>query len=144
VGLFSQSALRGVFPADMTWKEVSRVIRRDPQLGPHFGLCLHFYMVKLEQDRGMRNASYKSMFNATSSNMLSLNSLDAYLRSNRGLLGAAAADVLDPVARPFHWRAIDWYFIATQLPLPTMQYTGLKRTRFNIGPAASVAPWARR
>jgi len=144
VGLFSQGALKGVFPAHWTWKDISRVIRRDPHLSPHFGLCLHFYMVKLDQDRGQRNASYKSMVNASSSNMLSLNSLDVFFRSKRQAMATAVAEVTARAAHPFHWRFVDWYLIATQLPLPTMQYTGLKRARFNIGPGGSAVPWAAR
>jgi hypothetical protein len=141
VGIFMEGALRGVFPADMTRREVSRIIRRDPQLGPHFGLCLHFYMVKLEQDRGSRNASYKSMVNASSSNMLSINSLDGFFRSKRALLATAAADVSGPVERIFSPRIIDWYQIVSQLALPPIQYTGLKRNRFAAATGA-VPPWA--
>ena len=141
VGVFFAGALRGVFAPDVTWKEASRLIRRDPRLGPQFGLCLNFYMTKLEQDRGSRNASYKSMVNASSSNMLSLKALDAFFRAERGALGAAAAAVTDPAARCFHPSTIDWYHIVSQLPLPTMQYTGMKRSR--VAPAAGgVAPWA--
>lgn len=140
MGIFFQGALRGVFPEGMTWKEASRIIRRDPRLSPQFGLCLHFYMTKLEQDRGARNASYKSMVNATASNMLSLNSLDAFLRKERGYLATLSVPLAAPVERLFHVSVIDWYYIVSQLPLPTMQYTGLKRAR---APAARgpVAPW---
>ena len=141
IGIFFRGALKGMFPADMTWKEASRIIRRDPRLSPQFGLCLHFYMVKLEQDRGSRNASYKSMVNASSSNMLSLNSLDAFFRSERGHLATVVAAVTDPAVRAFHRATIDWYHIVSQLPLPTMMYTGLKRNRIGGG-GGPAPPWA--
>ena len=127
----------------MTWKEASRIIRRDARLSPQFGLCLHFYMTKLEQDRGGRNANYKSMVNAHSSNLLSLNSLDAFFRSERGRLTTASAAVADPAARLFHVSTIDWYLIVSQLPLPTMQYTGLKRARAAAA-RGPLPPWAPR
>ena len=141
MGLFSQGALKGVFPAHWTWKDMSRVIRRDPHLSPQFGLCLHFYMVKLDQDRGQRNANYKSMFNASSSNMLAINSMDAFLRKEAGYIASLTRDLATPEQRRFNVKSMDWYSIVSQLPLPKMEWSGLKKSRLSTpGP---VTPWAR-
>lgn len=141
IGLFYDRHLKGICPPDMTWLEVSRLLRRDARLSPHFGLCLHFYMVKLEQDRGARNASYKSMYNAGSSNMLALNSMDRLLQTERQrlqtLIGAAgAAD-----ARIFSAECGDWFGVMSQLHRPVLQYSGAKRGRAARADG-SRAPWA--
>lgn len=140
VGVFFDGALRPAVKSGMTRKEVSRMIRRDPHLAPHFGLCLHFYMVKLEQDRGMRNASYKSMVNANSSNMLSINSMDSFMRANMRKLQILSNDLENSEERLFNVKTIDWYGIVLQMGQPKLKYTGLKRSKVaNVG---DHAPWA--
>ena len=141
VGLFWEGALKPAIRPGMTWKQMSRVILRDPRLSPQFGVCLHFYMVKLEQDRGSRNASYKSMFNASSSNMLAINSMDAFLRKEAGYIASITAGLATAEQRRFDVRCMDWYSIVSQLPLPKMEWSGLKKSRLSTpGP---VTPWAR-
>jgi hypothetical protein len=125
----------------MTWKQMSRVIRRDPRLSPQFGLCLHFYMVKLEQDRGSRNASYKSMFNASSANMLAINAMDKFLRKESGYLASLTAGLATPDQRRFDVRCMDWYLIVSQLPPPKMEWSGLKKSRLSM--PGQAMPWAR-
>lgn len=142
IGMFYERRLRTLAPPDMTWKELGRVFRRDPRLGPQFGLCLHFYMVKMEQDRGGRNASYKSMYNAGASNLLSLNSMDRFLASEAGHIRGLLAEVREPDARRFHVNTVDWFGILTQLQRPTVRYTGAKRR--SVGPPRAQAPWAMR
>lgn len=141
VGLFYNRHLRALAPPGMTWKELGRVLRRDPRLSPQFGLCLHFYMVKMEQDRGGRNASYKSMYNAGSSNQLSLNSMDRFLASEAGHIRTLLAEVRDVDERRFHKHTVDWFGIMTQLQRPTVRYTGAKRR--NVGAPRAQAPWLR-
>jgi hypothetical protein len=98
-------------------------------------------MVKLEQDRGSRNASYKSMFNASSSNMLAINSMDAFLRKEAGYLASLTVGLGAPAQRRFDVRCMDWYSIVSQLPLPKMEWSGLKKSRLSTpGPQN---PWAR-
>ena len=138
IGMFFNTVLRGSVLQQLTWKQASRLIRRDERTSPQFGLCLHFYMVKLEQDRGGRNASYKSMFNASSSNMLSINAMDAFLRREAAYLNRIATEALGD-SKDFHWATVDWYGAVSQLSLPVMRYTGTKRSRVN--PAAQKAPW---
>jgi hypothetical protein len=140
VGLFYDRHLRTLAPSGMTWKELGRVLRRDPRLSPQFGLCLHFYMVKMEQDRGGRNASYKSMYNAGASNLLSLNSMDRFLASEASYIRSLLAAVSVEEARRFHPATVDWFGIMTQLQRPTVRYTGAKRR--NVGAPRAAAPWA--
>jgi hypothetical protein len=140
VGIFSKGCLKHAMKPGMTWKEMSRVIRRDPKLSPQFGLSLHFYMVKLEQDRGSRNASYKSMYNASSSNMLSINAFDAFMRAEAGHLSEITKGLLDEDQRRFDVKTIDWYQIMAQLSLPKMAYNGLKRIR-HAKPKGPSGPW---
>jgi len=141
VGLFWEGALRPAVRADMTWKQMSRVIRRNPRLSPQFGLCLHFYMVKLEQDRGSRNASYKSMFNASSANMLAINAMDKFLRKESGYLASLTAGLATPDQRRFDVTCMDWYLIVSQLPPPKMEWSGLKKSRLSM--PGQAMPWAR-
>ena len=140
VGLFYDRHLRMLGPPGMTWKELGRVLRRDPRLSPQFGLCLHFYMVKMEQDRGGRNASYKSMYNAGASNLLSLNSMDRFLASEAGYIRSLLGAVTDEGERRLHPMTVDWFGIMTQLQRPTVRYTGTKRR--NVGAPRAAAPWA--
>ena len=139
IGMFFNTVLQGSGLQGFTWKQAARLIRRDPRTGPQFGLCLHFYMVKLEQDRGGRNASYKSMFNASSSNMLSINAMDAFLRKELGHLNRVAQEARAENT-DFHWATVDWYGAASQLSLPPMRYTGSKRSRLP-GATGPRAPW---
>lgn len=140
VGMFYERHLKRAAPADMTLKELSRLLRRDAQLSPQFGLCLHFYMVKLEQDRGARNASYKSMYNAGSSNVVALNSMDRFLGTQAGYIRQQLEAVRDRAVRRFHWTTTDWFRIMSQLNRPTVRYTGAKRR--NTGATRVQAPWA--
>ena len=141
IGLFYDRHLKPICPSDMTWLEVSRLLRRDARMGPHFGLCLHFYMVKLEQDRGARNASYKSMYNAGSSNMLALNSMDRLLMTEREHVRTLVLAAGDAEARRFSTACVDWFNIVSQLHRPVLQYSGAKRGRA-ARPDGNRSPWA--
>ena len=140
VGMFWNGALRPAVVGDMTWKEMSRVIRRDPKLSPKFGICLHFYMVKLEQDRGSRNASYKSMYNASSSNMLSINSMDAFFKSEIGYICSITQKLILPGSRVFDPLTMDWHGVVSQLHLPKVRYAKTKKQRVAYG-EGELAPW---
>jgi hypothetical protein len=140
VGMFWNGALRPAVVEDMTWKEMSRVIRRDPRLSPQFGICLHFYMVKLEQDRGSRNASYKSMYNASSSNMLSINSMDAFFKREIGYMCSLTQKLIHTGTRVFDPLTMDWHGIVSQLHLPKVRYAKTKKQRVAYG-EGELAPW---
>jgi hypothetical protein len=139
VGMFWNGALQPAVVGDMTWKEMSRVIRRDPKLSPQFGVCLHFYMVKLEQDRGSRNASYKSMYNASASNMLSINSMDAFFKREVGYIMGITGPLAPPGTRMFDHLTVDWHGVVSQLNLPKVIYAKTKKMRVSYEDGA--APW---
>lgn len=126
VGLFTQSILKPFVepPISMTWVEISRILRRDKKLGPHFGLCLHYYMTKLEQDRSGRNGNYKSMFNISNSNMFALNSMASFLSSNKEYIMniVTTNDFHICYKRWTHYLTMDWYSIVTQLKVQPKAY----------------------
>lgn len=133
VSHFCEGPLKFLVVAGLTRKEIARFLRRDPVLAPQFGLCLNFFMVKLDQDRNGRNANYKSMFNATSSNLLQLKTLEAFLRSNLGHMNEMyATRMRTPEQRRFEPLTMDWYYVVSQLHVPTVQYTGVKRGRTRV------------
>lgn len=115
VGLFFRTGLRQFADRGYTWGEVARFLMRDPRFAPHFGLCLHYYMTKMEQDRGGRNASYKAMFNAAAGNLMALNAMNAFLTQNREQLDAVANQSGDEMQRMFHISFVDWYGVVVQL-----------------------------
>lgn len=133
VSHFCEGPLKFLVVAGLTRKEIARFLRRDPVLAPQFGLCLNFFMVKLDQDRNGRNANYKSMFNATSSNLLQLKTLEAFLRSNIGHMQQQYINKMSTEnQRRFEPLTMDWYYIVSQLHVPTVQYTGVKRGRTRV------------
>jgi hypothetical protein len=130
VGNFCDGALRPALNLGMTRKEVSRLLRRHPVFAPQFGLCLHFYMTKLDQDRSGRNANYKSMFNAMNSNVLAFKTFDNFMRSNAGeFVRLVRAELATEQDRWFHAMTTDWYGIVTQLHAPTVKYTGVRKRK---------------
>jgi len=138
VSNFCDGPLKFLVLSGLTRKEIARFLRRDPVLSPQFGLCLNFFMVKMDQDRNGRNANYKSMFNATSSNLLQLRTLEGFLRSHQGYMQEHyAAKMASVDARRFEPLTMDWYYVVSQLHVPTVRYTGVKRARARAsrGPA---------
>lgn len=115
VGLFFGTGLRWFSAGGYTWGDVARYLMRDPVFAPHFGLCLHYYMTKMDQDRGGRNASYKAMFNATSGNLMALNAMNGFLTANRDRLQTVANRPLSDVERLFDVGVVDWYGLVMQL-----------------------------
>ena len=107
-----------------TCKYLARLLWRDPVMSPHFSLCLHYYMVKMDQDRGGRNANYKSMFNSSSANMMAINSMGAFLAENMSKIRAITDDIdaKEPHKKRLSTEIVDWYDIASQIPLAPEQY----------------------
>jgi hypothetical protein len=81
-------------------------------------------MVKMDQDRGGRNANYKSMFNSSSANMMAINSMGAFLAENMSKIRAItdAIDAKEAHTRRLSKEIVDWYDIASQIPLAPEQY----------------------
>lgn len=102
-----------------TCKYLARLLWRNQELSPHFSLCLHYYMVKMEQDRGGRNANYKSMFNSSSANMMAINSMSAFLSSNMAKIREITSriDAMRDHEKRLCTEIVDWYDIALQIPL---------------------------
>ena len=140
VGHFCDGVLRSAVLAGMTRKQIARLLRRHPVFSAQFGLCLHFFMVKLDQDKNARNANYKSMFNSTTNQLIQMRKLDEFLRANVKTLSGCVEDwrVLNEHYRLFHHYTVDWYYIVSQLHVPTVQYTGVKRARSMVSRAPGV------
>lgn len=138
VGNFCEGPLKAAELAGLTRKQISRLLRRDPVFSPQFGLCLHFFMVKLDQDRSGRNANYKSMFNSFNSNVLAMKTFENFMRSNAGHLGNYLENRLRTLAtRRFDPLCIDWYGIVSQLHTPSVRYTGVNKRRRAAAAAAA-------
>lgn len=129
VGHFCDGPLRFLVEAGLTRKEIARFLRRDESLSAQFGMCLHFFMVKLEQDKNGRNANYKSMFNSTTSQLLHMRALGDFLKSKAPHMATTLASLNTPDLRRFHPLTMDWYYVVSQLHAPSVQYTGVKRSR---------------
>jgi hypothetical protein len=131
VSSFTEGPLKFLVSAGFTRMEIARFLRRDPVLSPQFGLCLNFFMVKLDQDRSGRNANYKSMFNANASNLLQIKTLGAFLQAQQGYMHGllVSKGLQDPNARLVEPLTMDWYYVVSQLHAPTVQYTGVRRPR---------------
>lgn len=138
VSNFCDGPLQFLVNAGLTRKEIARMLRRDPIISPQFSLCLNFFMVKMDQDRNGRNANYKSMFNANSSNLLQMKSLGVFLHSQYSYLQTIFQSRLDTSPkRMWDPLTIDWYYIVSQLHTPEVTYSGVKRykTRDSRGAA---------
>lgn len=106
---------------NLTMKQVGCIMRRDKVLAPTLATCLHYFMTKLEQDRGSRNANYKSMNNANMANVFAVNLLSKFIKEQRGRI----AELVQAVAIEgiyFHWLTMDWADIAQQLRLGEVPY----------------------
>jgi len=140
VGHYCDGILKQAILAGMTRKQIARLLRRHPEFSAQFGLCLHFFMVKLDQDKNGRNANYKSMFNSTTNQLLQMRKLDEFLRTNVSKITMLIKEWkdLNEQNRHFHVYTMDWYYIISQLHTPTLQYTGVKRARSMVSRAPGV------
>lgn len=119
VNLFWRSCFAGIDENIITPRKMSMLLRRHEFLSPHFSLCLNFYLTKMEQDRGMRNASYKIMNNTNNAHMQALNSLYAFFRQKLPEIRQLVGNALHPpgeMGQHFSVHFIDWFEIARQLP----------------------------
>ena len=134
VGHFCSGPLKIMVDAGFTRKQIARFLRRNEHMSPQFSLCLHFFMVKMDQDRNGRNANYKSMFNSTNSQLLQMKTLDHFLRSNLNIIQEFMNEHFSmPIElQKFDISVMDWYYIESQLHVPAVQYTGVKRTRTRV------------
>ena len=141
VSQFCTGPLRILVDAGLTRKQIARFLRRSEIFSPQFSLCLHYFMVKMDQDKNGRNANYKSMFNSTNAQILQMKTLDAFLRANINHIEEHGKYVmgLTKDEKLFDTFIVDWYYIQSQLHAPTVQYTGVKRQRARMARSAPGA-----
>lgn len=125
IELFMESSLAVFKPLNLRSSELFRAFRRMPELAPQLGMCLHFFMVKMEQDRGGRNANYKSMFNANTSNLLALHSMAKTFATKAHSLYKKIKQFKDDKGI-FHTCLVDWYSIARQMPSERQVFPGFR------------------
>ena len=118
VGLFyKHPALQEAVSKDAPWGLISRYFSRHEKYSPIFSLCLHSSMVKMEQDRGSRNANYKSMVNATSTYVSSMNTMNSFLTKNAREISGELRTLLTTDCFELHKYFIDWHWVASELPV---------------------------
>ena len=118
VGMFStHQTLKSLPEVPNRWALLSRYFIRNPAHSAIFSVCLHSYMVKMEQDRGARNANYKSMTNAASSYLASMNAMSTFLTQNMAKISGELTRLLTPKHHCLHIFFIDWHWIASELPV---------------------------
>ena len=118
VGMFStHQTLKPLREVPNKWALLSRYFIRNPAYSAIFSVCLHSYMVKMEQDRGARNANYKSMTNAASSYLASMNAMSTFLTQNMAQINVDLTRLLAPEHHCLHIYFVDWHWIASELPV---------------------------
>ena len=118
VGLFyKHPALQEAVTQNAPWGLISRYFSRHEKYSAIFSLCLHSSMVKMEQDRGSRNANYKSMVNATSTYVASMNTMHTFLTKNTREISDELRILLGQKCFELHKYFIDWHWVASELPV---------------------------
>ena len=118
VGLFyKHPALQEAVTQNAPWGLISRYFSRHEKYSAIFSLCLHSSMVKMEQDRGSRNANYKSMVNATSTYVASMNTMNTFLTRNTREISDELRTLLGQQCFELHKYFIDWHWVASELPV---------------------------
>ena len=112
-----QGTLKSLPEVPNKWALLSRYFIRNPAYSAIFSVCLHSYMVKMEQDRGTRNANYKSMTNAASSYLASMNAMSTFLTQNMAQINVDLTRLLAPEHHCLHIYFVDWHWIASELPV---------------------------
>lgn len=104
-----------IFQAGLTIQQLAFLIRRHEKTRTQFATCVSHYIVKLDQDRGTRNASYKSMNNTTMASIHAIQYMGDVLRQNLGVLHDEITRLIQDEFDPL---IMDWSSIVTQLRLP--------------------------
>ena len=100
-------------------------VRRDPKLSPQFTVCLHYFMTKMEQDKGTRNANYKSMNHAVTANIYAMQGLKSLFAENQ-LYIASCVRELAAVTATLDPRIVDWADILSQVNIHEEPFKGHK------------------
>lgn len=97
--------------------ELARVFMRHPDMATDFAICLHNYINALEQSRGGRNASYKSMSITANARAASYKRFGDLLADKIHVLRAFFTHVsADPHDSHLHPYLVDWHAILGQMP----------------------------
>jgi hypothetical protein len=80
------------------------------------------------------------MYNASSSNMLSINSMDAFFKREIGYMCSLTQKLIHTGTRVFDPLTMDWHGIVSQLHLPKVRYAKTKKQRVAYG-EGELAPW---
>ena len=127
IGMFYDH-MKAAFPTQGTFSRTlfSRYMRRNPEYCGEFAHCLYHYMTNLEQMRGNRNPSYRSMQNERSTSIVATKTLAQMLQSRstsiqREIQPMTAMNLL------FHPLFIDWHYIAAQMPAHHKEFDGYTR-----------------
>lgn len=105
----------------VTIKDLTFFLRRSNLTNKKFALCVHHYMSKMEQDRGTRNANYKSMNSVHTQSMYALKMMKDLLLENIDFMVKAKTNDVFP---DFHLGFIDWLDIANQFRFSTPKFEG--------------------
>jgi hypothetical protein len=139
--------LGSLFKIGVSISQLAFYYRRNPKTAKTFGLCLHYFMIKLEQDRGTRNANYKSMNNAYTQNIFAMKMLENMIHDTMHETLLWFKDALqDQVMSYFEPYIMDWFDIATQFSFHYPEFKGwrhhvLAQWNDGVGGAAAMHPF---
>jgi hypothetical protein len=127
IGMFYEH-MKPAFPAHGTFSRTlfSRYLRRNPEYCGEFAHCLYHYMTNLEQMRGNRNPSYRSMQNERSTSIVATKTLAQMLQSRFTSI-KTEIQPMNAMDLLFHPLFIDWHYIAAQMPAHHKEFDGYTR-----------------
>lgn len=119
----------------LTVKQLYSLIRRDTEMSPLFTMCLHYYITKIDQDKGTRNANYKSMNNVNAANVYAMQALNKFFidfsKKIQNIIEDGNKDSVKGLE--LYWMTMDWPMIAEQLRFRKQPFQGW---RHQLAPAA--------
>ena len=127
IGMFSSHPAMSSAPnLPEKWALLSRFFIRHPTHSAIFSVCLQSYMVKMEQDRGARNANYKSMTNAGTTFLATMNTMSKHLTQHTASVARELKELLGNPHYCLHPYFVDWHWIASELPIGHNRFRGYK------------------
>ena len=111
---------------DLSIKQWAFLIRRDPKLSPQFTVCLHYFMTKMEQDKGTRNANYKSMNHAVTANIYAMQGLRTLFIDNQVYIENMVREITLTKMYYLNAQIIDWVDVLSQVNIYEEPFKGHK------------------
>lgn len=102
-------------------RELVFFLMRDNKTNVPFAACLNVYITKMEQDRGSRNTSYKSMNSTAALNMWQIKTLGVFFTENFSYIQRELLSFQD---RRFYWKTVDWMDIVRQFSFVESKFDG--------------------